>query len=386
MNNSILLIAATIALIGSGCAEFPTSYSRIEPDKPRLLDFIYEPAEAAPGDTVLLKAVFAGRDVSPEDLTWEVSWNIRVNEYGVNTAPDTVPLEITPVAYTFSDRTSCIAFTFVIPDHIIENSSAVPDNWTAAIPEYYREAISEEYRSFSKKEFLQMIDLISASASIAPESIDEEFRQFLPLLLQCFTAPMQIYCRVDGGHEIVSSYSVRYNSRFASVPQLTIPVNHNPMIDSLCIYAVEKKPLMFFNPATCNYPFTRMPVSGDTVQLKVDEEKSYFIGTFTGNVDTSLSIDATLGNGSPLPEQHLTQWYLEFDQEELDDVAPSELMLITNDDFAAGQHISHLYPSLDHAITGCTAWIEVRDAFLNELYRPQGSMLRELVFRFEYEE
>ena len=49
-----------------GCAEFPTAYSRIEPEKVRLLDFIYEPAEAAPGDTVLLKG---SRSLELERLT-----------------------------------------------------------------------------------------------------------------------------------------------------------------------------------------------------------------------------------------------------------------------------------------------------------------------------
>ena len=61
------------ALLWLECADFPTSYSRIESNKVRLLDFIYEPAEASPGDTVLLKAVFAGKPVTAEQLTWEMS-------------------------------------------------------------------------------------------------------------------------------------------------------------------------------------------------------------------------------------------------------------------------------------------------------------------------
>ena len=386
MKKHFFLIAGLIALLGIGCADFPTSYSRIEPDKSRLLDFIYEPAEAAPGDTVLCKAIFAGKTVSPDDLTWRTSYNITVNEYGISTAADTVPLEIIPVDCTFSDRTSCIAFRFVIPDDIVANSSAVPENWLSFIPDYYREAIPQEFRAFSKSDFLQMVDLLSTPGMVPADAFDEESRSLFPLLLQCFTVPVQLYCTVRGGHMIVSDYSVRYNSRFASIPGTGVPVNRNPVIDSIRIYAVEKNPLTYFAPSDCDHPFTFATVTGDTTVLHVEKDKSYFIAVFTGNVDTSVSIDAAMGNGVPLPEQHLTQWYLEFDQGELDEVAPSDLMQISGDDVTDGQHIARLYPSLDHAITRCTAWIEVGDMFLNELYRPHGSTLKELRFRFEYDE
>ena len=75
------------------CISFPTSYDRIEPDKVRLLDFIYEPAEAAPGDTVSVKAIFSGKKIMPEDLTWKISYTVVTNLYGVNTALDTHLLE-----------------------------------------------------------------------------------------------------------------------------------------------------------------------------------------------------------------------------------------------------------------------------------------------------
>jgi hypothetical protein len=387
MNHLLFFCLSALVILGIGCAEFPTSYNRIEPEKPRLLDFIYEPAEAAPGDTVLLTAVFAGKPVSASDLSWEASWDIMTNEYGYTVATDTVPLATTPVDGHFSDNTSTVSFTFIVPDDIIEKSNAVPDNWTEAIPEYYREAIPRELRQFSRADLLRFITMAAASSNSAANSLlNEETKQLLPILLQCFTVPVQLHCSVKGGHRIVSDYSVRYNSRFSTLPQAGIPVNRNPAVDSIRVYAVKKNPLTFFDPATCSYPFSWITVTGDTTVLNIDKNNSYFIGVFTGNLDTTLSIDAALGNGEPLPEQHYIQWYEEFDQKELDEVAPSDLLQISGDDVTDGQHIAHLYPSLDHAITGCIVWCEVWDQFMNELYRPHGSTLREMVLRFEYED
>ena len=389
MKYLFLLVPAIIALLGAGCADFPTSYDRIEPDKPRLLDFIYEPAEAAPGDTVLLKAVFAGRKVTAEDLIWEASYNVSINEYGEQTQSDTVALELTPVDCSFSDQTSCIALRFVIPENIIENSDAVPDNWTKRIPDYYRDAIPATYGSLSKHDILQQLDQAATALSATPEAADEDFLSSLPLLLQYFTAPMQLFCTIRGGHPIQSTYSVRYNARFASLPQSgsTIPVNRNPVVDSIRIYTVEENPLSSFNPATCTSPFTFTTITGDTATIRVKRDCTYFFGVFTGNIDSTISIDAALGNGTPLPEQHLLQWYREFDQRELDEVAPEDLLQISgNQLFGNDEHLAQLFPSLDEAITGTTVWVQILDQFINELFRPQGSTLKELRLRFVYED
>ena len=167
-----------------------------------MLDFIYEPAEAAPGDTVLLKAVFAGKPVEAEDLNWRMSQKVIVNQYGVNTAIDTVPLEIIPQACTFSDRTSCIAFTFVIPENIIAESPLITDNWTALIPEYYREHLPPALQSMSKSELLGMVDNMSPEV-LSSLPIGEETLSLLPILLQCFTVPMRIYCTIANDHTIL---------------------------------------------------------------------------------------------------------------------------------------------------------------------------------------
>jgi len=56
---STAIITAAIFLT-AGCEQFSTTYQRIDASEFRLLDFIYEPADIAPGDTLTLTAVFAG--------------------------------------------------------------------------------------------------------------------------------------------------------------------------------------------------------------------------------------------------------------------------------------------------------------------------------------
>ena len=53
MKTVFTIVAGITLLLLAGCTDFPTKYSVIEDENTRLIDFIYEPAEAAPGDTVL---------------------------------------------------------------------------------------------------------------------------------------------------------------------------------------------------------------------------------------------------------------------------------------------------------------------------------------------
>jgi hypothetical protein len=85
----ILFITSAVLLGALGCTNmFSTSYERVDPDMTRLIDFIYEPADAAPGDTVTLTAIFAGRKIPLENITWRVSFNTVVDPYGTTKAFD----------------------------------------------------------------------------------------------------------------------------------------------------------------------------------------------------------------------------------------------------------------------------------------------------------
>jgi hypothetical protein len=363
----------------TSCSPFPTSYSRIEEDKTRLLDFIYEPAEAAPGDTVTLTAVFAGKVITADELTWRISQQMIVNEYGAQTALDTTDLDMIPRDFSFSENTSTVSFLFVIPTDVLKKSPIIPDRWIERLPAYFRDAVPEPYRSMTKTEILTLVDNLSDPSTGAWQDIDETALLALPALLQCFTAPIRLFCTYENGHKIYSDYTVRYNSRFAAIPQMGIPYNRNPSIDSIGLYVVDQAPITVFDPEDTDHEFTYRTLD-DSIEITVEEGKSYFLQVNTGNMDTTLSIEASLGISDPLPELHFTEWYFEFDQEEIEGVAPGKLFNIE-----AGNLLVQLYPPKKDAALTALVWLEVTDMFLNELFRPQGSMLKELYFEFRYD-
>jgi len=371
-------------LCSMGCGTFPTSYAIIEPDKPRLLDFIYEPAEAAPGDTVTLTAVFAGRPVQADELTWQMSGNVIVSEYGAMTVLDTMPLEVQYQDVSFSDSTSCISFTFVVPAEILSTSPYIPERWTDLLPDYYQSALPEALPT-SKQQILELLDLASSPEGVAFLQEDTTALQYLPMLLQLMSVPMQIYCGVHNSHPIRSQFVVRYNSRFSDIPGLHVPVNRNPHIDSTVLYCVNKTDLLSFDPDSSNYTFTKTMLYSDSVNaLIIDRKKSYFIAIYNNRIDTTLSIDGAMGESKPLTETISSHWYLQYSDSELDKVGNTERIQIENGVMFGKQVLSRFYPSLSDDITSIVCWVEVTDSFLNEMNRPTGSTLGEYRLSFTY--
>ena len=120
IQKKIMLIVIFCYLLFLGCAQFPTSFNWVESDRIRVLDFIYEPAEAAPGDTVTLFAVFAGDSIKPLDVQWNVSYKLGGNSFNLEIADSIVPLVYSPVDTTFSQNTFTVAIQFRIPDDVME--------------------------------------------------------------------------------------------------------------------------------------------------------------------------------------------------------------------------------------------------------------------------
>jgi len=384
MKHVFLFLCAGCMMFAAGCVDFPTSYSVIETDKPRLLDFIYEPAEAAPGDTVHVTALFAGKAVSAADLEWSMSRKIIMNEYGSRTALDTVPLDVIYDDRTFTDSTNCFSFSFIIPPETLKESPAIPDRWTDLLPDYYRSAIPSAVPS-SKSAILAFLDEASVLQGTQQPENDAAMAPFIPMVLQLFSAPIYIFCDVKNSHLIRSTYIVRYNRRFATMPELDIPVNNNPSIDSMFLYTVDKGDLALFDPHTDTHSFTRTVLRTDTVNtLTIDRDKSYFIGIYNSCIDSTMSIDAAMGEGSWLTETVYSHWYVHYRDNEKKRVGQSKLMTVEDGVMYDHLVVSKFYPSLDDAITEAVLWVELDDGFLNEMNRPTGSTLGELRLSFSY--
>ncbi|MBN1984121.1 MAG: hypothetical protein JW795_21505 [Chitinivibrionales bacterium] len=388
------------------CADFPVAYDRVDPDMVRCLDFIYEPAEAMPGDTVLVKAVFAGKVVDPATITWSVSWNVVTNPYGLDTAYDVKPLPVKAIKSTFSKNTTTCAFTFVVPSEVLFSSLQIIENCKnfgqlgvfsqlpgAGAPSTTLSAIhqmamaSQAWKTLLQKNPLCEDSLIAADKLYA--AFTAHYRPYAALLCQALTTQIRLFCSVTGGlGTILSNYSLRYNRAFTGLPGCRVFINRNPCIDSLGIYKVPGENRLRYDPAENLHQFIKLPIvsevsvptGSDSAVIVVEPGYSYFIVTFPATRDSTLTIDAIVSQGPALLEKLSTRWYYNFDADEKKSVQSSQLMTIQN----MGNSIEPLFPSQHSSLHRVTLWCELSDTMLNELFRPQGSTLAETKVHFVY--
>ena len=383
---------AVLLLIGItlwNCAQFPTQYERIEADRIRLLDFMYEPPDAAPGDSVTLRAVFAGKPVTAGDITWRVSWKVVKNAMGIDTAFEEEPLHATVTNGNFSENTSCIEVRFVVPENCIEQSPMIPDHWPSALPDALQAAIPEEFAAMSKQQLLGMMNLITAEGvtvdSAALSMAEKNYPGLtanLPFVAQVFTVPIRIFADVKGSHRIQSDYTVGYSSRLAKWPGVQVFENTNPRIDSVGIYRVEGNGIMRFDRHDENISFTRFSfASEDTTRITVDTGYTYFVTAFTGQYDTVFTLgDMMEGMPPTRTEEHTAEWLFQMPPEETEDLSPNDLMNIGS----TGDLDAVLLPPRKSAVRHFTLWVQVTDSKLGVLNRSQGSVLAEVHGVFEY--
>ncbi len=408
--NRLLTITmiVSIVLLG-GCAPFPTSYDRVDPDMVRTLDFSYEPADAAPGDSVTVTAVFAGKSIDPvRDIAWSASWSVLTNAYGTDTALDIRPLDIVAEPHRFSAATNSVRFRFKIPENAVRESKQIPEDWLGTLPLSLRQNLPPILGTATKGQVLDIIGIMSAqvpgwSALLTNDvngRIHDSLMQadslyafytmgvepFLPLLLQMMTSKVQIFAdlKIPDGHRIRSTFAVRYHNRFAAMPRSRVFVNTNPGVDSVMVYVIDKPRLQYFDPRSSEHPFTAMRLDNlpenSLPLIVIDTGKSYFMGGITSRIDPVLTIDSALTGGGPLTEQQTGLWYFQLHGGELTKASAFNYMNIVN----MGSLFPVIYPATDQRVEQATVWLEVSDFLFNELHRPRGSTLVEVRMRFEY--
>jgi len=390
---------------------FPTNYERVDAERVRVLDYLYEPTEAAPGEIVNVYTLLAGAGAAlfhPAEINWSVSYNVLSNSNGVDTALEIKPLAIQSYSEKyFSENTRCFVYAFKIPDSAVFNSVAIPEVWTSLVPKECQSEIPEFIDSLSKTDLINLIHTLATKAKIwgkilaaSPASEDSllqadtlyslyksKYSRYIPALLQLLTIKIQLFSNILGAQKVRSTYSVRYNNCFKDIPGSRVYVNKNPVIDSIGIYKVKKENLLFFDPQENNYAFEFIRLSvrrnlPDTIPLtvvEIDTKCSYFVAGFAGKADSSMTIHAALQNGPATTEGLRTQWYFQLDPKEIAGVSPYDYMNISS----MGNFIDKLYPPADEKVKTFTLWLEVSDSLCNEINRPQGSIVEEVQGRFE---
>lgn len=394
---------------------FPTNYERVDAERVRVLDYIYVPTEAAPGEVVTVFTILAGASTSiltAAEINWTVSYNVVSNSNGVDTALDIKPLKLQDYSEKhFSFNTRCFYYTFRIPDSIVLNSKAIPEDWISLVPSEVQSEIPQFISSLSKAELISLIHTMAMKAKkwskilTTNPSLEDSllkadtlyslyknrYSRYIPALLQVLTIKIRLFSNIMGVQTVRSTYSVRYNNYFKDIPGSRVYVNNNPVIDSIGIYKVKKEDLLFFDPQENKYEFEfirlfrwlNVNVNIDTIPIQIieiDKKCSYFVAGFAGKADSSLTIQSALRNGPATTEGFRTQWYFQLDPKEIEGVSPYSFMNIKN----RGNFIDKLYPPLDDKIQAFTLWLEVSDSLLDEINRPQGSIVQEVQGRFKY--
>jgi hypothetical protein len=407
MKKITIISITTLFAFLAGCADFPTSYDRIGEGEIRVLDFTYEPAEAAPGDTVTLTAIIAGEDIGTID--WNVSWNVVTDKYGTETAIEYQPLQYTDVqAPEFSSARS-ISIRFKIPDNLIEQSAGIPDNWIDAFPLSTQQAIPDSLKSIPKHSLLQALSLFAESAPIwdslektdpsVEDSLMElpEYRMYktvfvpmAPAILQAFTARFMIQAKIDGYPDVRSRYTVRYNSRLAFIPH--VYKNTNPTITRMGIYRVERTNLSRFDPSEAQgltyESFTLFDRSGtDSINdtVLISDDCSYFLFAQSDTPDSAINLyQSGVGssNDGNRIENHFFIWFFVSPNDQTRKAKSDELMSVVN---MWNTPVVKINPPACHDITSVTIWSQVYDEFMNERLRPEGSSVAEMKCTFKYQ-
>jgi len=384
------------------CTEFPTSFERIDSDVVRLLDFIYEPAEASPGDTVEIKAVFTGKKIDLTDVSWRFSTNVVGNKYGTDTAFDIRPLEETPKQDYFSDNTTCISFKFVVPPDLFKTSGQISNNWTELLPMSILDSLTPEISRLDKCQLIDMINLLTLSPqmySTIAASLEipiEKLSSIMPLFSQIFTAKIRFFADVKDEISIQSDYSIRYHTRFSKIPQIPIFINHNPIIDSMGVYIVKGEKDSY-NPAENNHQFIRIDKgNGSTNIVPVKKDHSYFLVVFHNHPDTFQSLFDLSGPSGSLHLEKLTRiWFFRQNDQETRDISTNRFMktsgrdtksfdINSNKNYCNLQSVSKFQPPTDKSIKTIIVWCQIHDDTDNEIFHPVGSTLKEGSFTFQY--
>ncbi|MCL2183988.1 MAG: hypothetical protein FWB85_11030 [Chitinispirillia bacterium] len=367
MNKILRLITAAALAALAGCDDFSTSYERIDESEFRLLDFMYLPADASPGDTITLMAVFAGKKVDLDScIDWWISFNVITDIFGEETIVDSVPLlqAARRIDTSFSPNTQTAAFRIPIPEDIVRKSPSIPDVWTEMFPPSVLNYIPDTMRSLSKNEIIAQIE-----AAVITN----------PVILQLFTVPIRVTAKMRGPgrlpHTIRSSHSIRYNRRLHSRGLAATPINRNPAVDSILVYKVKGDAIVFNSETGTAESVTRIDNSDDPVIL-IEPGYSYFIEAAS---QSRLDYTTTMF-GTRMAEKHYAYWQFALDPRETAGVHHSKFM-----DFGSvmgGQW--SIMPPTDKNITKFTFWVTVTDEAINERMRPEGSALVEVPGRFAY--
>jgi hypothetical protein len=402
----LIPVIAGLSILLSQCTPWPTRFEEIDGHRPRVLDFVFQNyrdttlCEFAPGDTVLLKAYFAGQPV--QSLLWQASFNVLMTDLGQDTAVDIealAPLSVSvpgEVDSCFSEGVYCARFAFRIPPDILHRNALIKQA-VAGMPLVGGISLDPD----------TMLNLLDAFAAMPPGQraalggpIYDSLKSHGADLLQLLTAKVRIFATVNGIHRSQSDLTVRYNRLFTDLDG--VGVNRNPVIHYIAIHKVKGEAGPSFGPGDLGAADTTFLlylagqpdaglmgpniVAGDTILL--DSGYTYFAAVDSGAFDVVSQLDTcytyqlatdTARAGKTTLETFFVLWQYDYADSAADTAGLNDRMILTD-----SNPFSRLYPPAVADIGTIKLWVQVYDSFLGERYRPSGSTLREVALHFKY--
>jgi hypothetical protein len=401
-----IMLTYTLTLL-PGCSPWPTRFEEVDDHRPRVIDFVYQNysdttlCEFAPGDTVVVKAYFAGQAI--QSVKWQISFNVYVSVVGQDTALDVEPLPTLNVPLPaaresgFSPEVRYETFAFVIPRDIMQRNKSMLAAAAAFQP--------VPGLNLDPATVLGFIDTFARLPIEARKLVAGGFYDTLKAngasLTQLLTAQVRLFATVNDVHKIRSDISVRYNHFFQDLNN--VKINHNPRINFVGVYKVKGGAKARFQPGDLGANDTTIQlylngagdsammghnvVAGDTVLIDTGYtyyaavDSGYFGGSSQLDTGVTLRIDST-GKGVTIgnsPEQFYTQWLYDYADPTADTIVLNDRMVLSGTN-----PVSQLLPPFDPKIRNIRLWIQVYDYFLGERNRPVGSTVREVrpVFRY----
>ncbi|MBN1577659.1 MAG: hypothetical protein JW913_13955 [Chitinispirillaceae bacterium] len=393
----LIRILAVVIVLTAGCGvEFSTRFDRIEGNRVRTLAFVYDNhglAEGAPGDSVWFTAYFAGEPVTSIDFSMTTS--LIINQFGRDTFADTVSLDRYLVPGTrqefFGGETDSIRFQFVVPASIIRDEFAEDATIGSLLPPgVARTALPESVREIKSSAIIDLIEELSTGT--LPSDFMQRFQEleldgndvasgasFLPMLLQVLTVNMKLFATINNSYRVESTFSVRYNSRFAAFMP-SIPVNHNPVVGWIRCCRIKGDNLIF-NPtadsALIDTIYELYP-GRDTIQVDVGYRYFLVADTAPVTVDSCFSLtDSTLERDV---EAFSYEWF--FENSDTSATMPLDSLITLGIDLN-GLSIE-LLPSVDTRLTRFNLWLVTYDDFYGEKLRPVGFEVKCIKGIFSY--
>lgn len=227
---TLLLLVAGLALTGCGDS-FPDEEMHLgNQNKTRPLGVLVEPPDAAPGDTVTVTLL--ARSPAPDDLdiTWRVAQDFDNGLYEADEVErdfrDLAPAPAVADADGFLSQ----SFTWVVPDSVLLNTTAIPavlsDPLMAGLAEYVVGS-------------LRKADVAAYLADLTPADLaamDPDRREAALGLADVFACQVRFRARLHDDRiiDVTRNLTVRHSRRLGSAN-----LNRNAAVTELAVVALE---------------------------------------------------------------------------------------------------------------------------------------------------